>query len=174
MPSFRALNGAQFAASVVVAELDAGTGHEPLAFFKQKAMHAIGESLPIVVGRQEAAVARVLSETSSYKAMLETALKAQGEQALQEFTVTTTTTLSPANTASAIVVSRTPPLDGRSVRSSPLPLGRSSCDSTDACHRACKRGATPTYNLNREVHTKPELWRLDCGNCWSAVCQEAR
>ncbi len=73
-------------------------------------MPAIEESLRNVVGRQRAAFSWVLNETSSIKVVIERVLKAQEEQALQELTVTTTTTVSPRNMASVFVLSKPPPL----------------------------------------------------------------
>lgn len=135
-------------------------------------MPAIEESLRNVVGRQEAAFSKVLSETSSIKAMLERVLKAQEEQALQEFTVTTTTTVSPKNTASVVVVSKTPPLsssDATALASAstsalppgaPIPLGGARTTPPTPVTALVYRDIIPTYKLNREIHTIPELWRL--------------
>jgi len=71
-------------------------------------MSAIEESLRNIVRRQQLAFGKVMSESSSIKAMLEKDLQTQAEKALQEFTVTMI--VSPITRAAVVVMSKTPPL----------------------------------------------------------------
>lgn len=116
------------------------------------------------------AFSKVLNEASAIKAMLEKVLKAQQEQALQEFTVTTTTTVSPTNMASVVVMSKTPPLSSSDAISptltptmlirAPMPLGGGHTMPPTPVRALVHKDVIPTYRLNREIHTIPELWRL--------------
>lgn len=123
-------------------------------------MPAIEESLRNVVGRQEAAFSKVLSETSSIKAMLERVLTAQEEQALQEFTVTTTTTVSPTNTPPLSSSDATALALTLALPRAPIPLGGARTTPPTPVTALVRRDGIPTYKLNREIHTIPELWRL--------------
>ena len=160
---FSSPDWAPFAASVVAAETAGGAGHEPWALLIQKAMPAIEESLRNVIGRQEVAFGKILSETSSIKGMLERVIQTQEEQAVQEFTVTTT--VSPRTGAAVIVTSSTPP-----VRQSPsacnlppqepVPLGGVALSPPTPLQSLTRRATVPAYKLNRDIQTIPALWKL--------------
>ena len=126
-------------------------------------MPAIEESLRNVVGRQELAFGKLLSETSSIKVMLEKVLLTQEEQALQEFTVTTT--VSPMTRAAVVVVSKTPPLRHSPSTSDPPPkapirLGGAVTTPPTPLTSLVRRDSVPAYKLNREAQTIPALWKL--------------
>lgn len=143
--------------------------HEPWALLIQKAMPAIEESLRNVVGRQEAAFGKVISETTSIKAMLERVLQAQEEQAIQEFTVTTT--VSPKSRAAVVVVLTSPPLSSldsvalASTSALPppqtaIPLGGAPTTPPTPVTLLVRKDVILAYKLNREIQTIPALWRL--------------
>ena len=90
-------------------------------------MPAVEESLRNVVGRQQLAFGKIPSETSSIKAMLERVIQTQEEQAIQEFTVTTT--VSPRTGATIIVTSSTP-----TIRQSPSACNLPPREHTDNRH----------------------------------------
>ena len=126
-------------------------------------MPAIEESLRNVVGRQELAFGKVLSETASIKAMLEKVLRGQEEQALQEFTVTTT--VNPRSRDAVVVVSTTPPLRHSPSTldpppRAPLPLGGAATTPPTPLTSLVRRDSVPAYKLNREIQTIPALWKL--------------
>ena len=132
-------------------------------------MPAIEESLRNVVGRQDAALSKVLNEISDIKAMLEKVIKSQEEQARQEFTVTTTTTLSPTNASSVVVVSKSPPITPgtTALASTPVlrprdqfPLGGARTTPPTPITALIHRDVVPAYKLNREIHTIPQLWKM--------------
>lgn len=131
-------------------------------------MPAVEESLRNVVGNQETAFKKVLSETASIKSMLDRILKTQMEQALQEFTVTTTTTLRPTNSPN-VVMSRNSPMSSDvstlALKSAlppraSIPLGGDRTTAPIPVTMLADRNVVPTYKLNRGIETIPALWSM--------------
>lgn len=125
-------------------------------------MPAIEESLRNIVGRQETSFQKVLDETAAIKAMLERVLQTQEEQALQEFTVTTT--VRPTNRAAVVIVTKTPPLRASPTAASQLPtaipLGGSCTTPPTPLITLVRKSNAPAYTLNRDIQTVPALWKL--------------
>ena len=110
-----------------------------------------------------------MGETADLRTRLQTITQAQQEQAARQFTVTTT--VSPGNGAATTVVSTTPPLSASFTASASIPSlgqgprapilqGQGLTTPPTPITTLLQPEVTPSYKLNRDVHTIPALWRL--------------
>lgn len=125
-------------------------------------MPAVQESLRNVVGKQELSFQELKIETASIKMMLTQVLQAQEEQALQEFTVTTT--VKPAKGAATALITKTPPLrhspPTENIFSTQIPLGKCLTTPLTPLTSHIRKDTIPAFKLNRDVQTIPALWKL--------------